>query len=360
MKKILLSGYFGFDNLGDEAILYSMIKKFKEIEDIEIIVLSSNPQKTMNKFGVKAVDRMKLSAVFKEIKRCDLFISGGGSLLQDITSKRSVYYYLALIFIAKIIFNKKVMIYSQGIGPLNDEKNRKNVASLFNKLDLINVRDEDSKVELQKMGVQKEIFVTADTVFTIDDVSTEFGNEKIKELGISDKKIVGISVRKWKDYDEKIISNIKKFIDSADEKFHFVLLPFHRSGDLEISKKIIEECKSQNVSLLEEELNEIEMLSVIKNTDIMLSMRLHGVIFASVCHSYPIFISYDPKLDSLSKEMGIEEIIDVRDIDYKKLLSFLYLVDKNEDDKRKYLMFIRNKMKDKALVGIDFVKGLLM
>ena len=122
-KKIVLSGYFGFDNLGDEAILYSIIQEVKKMQNTEITVLSANPEKTSQKFGVAAVDRMSPKEVIRAIKNCDMFISGGGSLLQDVTSNRSLLYYLALLRLAKL-FGKKVMIYSQGIGPVNGAKNQ--------------------------------------------------------------------------------------------------------------------------------------------------------------------------------------------------------------------------------------------
>ena len=80
-KKILLSGYFGYDNLGDEAILYSIVEELKKIDDVELVALSGNPQKTTEKFGIYAVERMKLFPVLKELSRCDIFLSGGGSLL---------------------------------------------------------------------------------------------------------------------------------------------------------------------------------------------------------------------------------------------------------------------------------------
>ena len=95
MKKVLLSGYYGFDNSGDDAILKAIIKDLKENESsIDIVVLSKNPEKTREVYKVKAVDRFNLLEVYRAMKATDLFISGGGSLLQDVTSSRSLWYYL--------------------------------------------------------------------------------------------------------------------------------------------------------------------------------------------------------------------------------------------------------------------------
>ena len=102
MKKIVVSGYFGFDNSGDDAILKAMVEDFKKLNrDIEIRALSKNPEKTRRVYGINAVDRFSLKELVKALRDADLLLSGGGSLLQDITSTRSIIYYLSVIIIAK-------------------------------------------------------------------------------------------------------------------------------------------------------------------------------------------------------------------------------------------------------------------
>ena len=118
-NKIVLSGYYGFDNIGDEAVLFSIITALrKEIKDVHITVLSNNPDKTKALYGVESVNRWDIKAVARSIKESDLLISGGGSLLQDVTSSKTIPYYLAIVKIAQF-YKKKVVFYSQGIGPVN-------------------------------------------------------------------------------------------------------------------------------------------------------------------------------------------------------------------------------------------------
>ena len=115
-KKILISGYYGFDNSGDDAILKAIVKDLKENNSsIEITAFSNNPTFTEKIYDINAVNRFGIRDVFRAIKNCDLFISGGGSLLQDVTSTRSLLYYIALMKIAKL-FNKPVMVYALFIG----------------------------------------------------------------------------------------------------------------------------------------------------------------------------------------------------------------------------------------------------
>ena len=117
MKNIVISGYYGQLNTGDEAILRVLIDRLREYErqeneDLNIVVLSSRPHLTSKIYNVESVNRKKIWRVIKAIKRCDIFISGGGSLFQNETSNRSLYYYLFQIFVAKL-FRKKVFIFSR-------------------------------------------------------------------------------------------------------------------------------------------------------------------------------------------------------------------------------------------------------
>ena len=119
--KIVISGYYGFSNAGDEAMLSSLIASLKRTSpQVEITVISGNPARTRRNHGVYAVHRFNPYAVIRAIKHCTMVISGGGSLLQNVTSSRSLYYYLAIMEIA-LYFHKPLMLYGQGIGPINGE-----------------------------------------------------------------------------------------------------------------------------------------------------------------------------------------------------------------------------------------------
>lgn len=361
-KKVILSGYFGFDNLGDEAILYSMIQELKKEKDLQITALSSNPEKTKHKFDVEAVDRMSIFKVAKAIKQSDVFVSGGGSLFQDVTSKRSMLYYLALLFMAKTIYKKKVMIYSQGIGPVNDPKNRKKLAKAFNKVDLINVRDQESMDQLVQMGVTKPISVTADTVFLLDKPEAGLGKTMLENLGMNlHQSTIGISIRPWQEYNDKILEEMNQVIAHFQEKaVNLLLLPFHHPGDLELSQSLIQRLASKNnVFIIQENLDEKQMLSVIANTDIMLSMRLHGLIFGIVAGAYPVGISYDPKIQSLLQEICQKPAIEVENLEGQKLIQQIEEVLQTLPEGKNQVQQIANQMKTKALENIKMLKELL-
>ena len=149
MSRIVISGYYGSKNAGDEAMLAAMLEVLGDLEpELHITVISAAPQDTAKRHGVEAISWLDMSAICKALKKADLLISGGGSLLQNVTSRRSLYYYLAIIKLAEML-GTKVMLYAQGIGPIQGHLARKVMGHIANRVDLITVRDKGSLAELK-------------------------------------------------------------------------------------------------------------------------------------------------------------------------------------------------------------------
>ncbi|MFA6432089.1 MAG: polysaccharide pyruvyl transferase family protein, partial [Candidatus Margulisiibacteriota bacterium] len=135
--KAIISGYYGFGNIGDEAVLKAIIDGFNKYQpSVQLTVLSSAPHFTKEINKVRAIPRDISFDLIKEIWETDVFISGGGSLFQDLTSKKSFYYYIGLVFLAKL-FGKKTVVLGQGIGPLRSSMNRHICKWVLNYVDLI-------------------------------------------------------------------------------------------------------------------------------------------------------------------------------------------------------------------------------
>ena len=174
MSNIVISGYYGFGNAGDEAMLCAIIDAIrKEEADAHITVISGNPTETSKKHNIHAVGTFSAFGILKAISNSDLVISGGGSLLQDATSIRNTYYYLSIMALAKMM-GKKVMLYSQGIGPLNRPSTRKAVSFVLRFVDTITVRDSISKSELDSLGIE-DVEVTADAVLAMQPADLNIG-----------------------------------------------------------------------------------------------------------------------------------------------------------------------------------------
>ena len=143
--RIVLSGYYGFDNVGDEAILFAIIQSLKEYHPgVNLTVLSNNPEKTAASYKVNAVNRWNINEVRKALKESDCLISGGGSLLQDETGMKSISYYSGVMKIAQFL-KKPVFIYAQGMGPVKSKINRQIMKHVLQRSEMITVRDKHSK-----------------------------------------------------------------------------------------------------------------------------------------------------------------------------------------------------------------------
>lgn len=292
--RVLISGYYGFHNIGDEAILKSIITALRqEKPDIKITVLSNDIEHTKNTYNVDAINRWNVAKIYLELLKSDGLISGGGSLLQDVTSSRPITYYTAIMKIAKLA-RKPVFIYAQGVGPISEDKNKKAVKKILNRVNYITLRDKESLDLVKSIGVTKEIEIVPDPVmgFSIDGF----------ESNICDKynglKYITVSVRDW----EKATTNfLEKIAKSCDEIVasgtSVVFIPMHGEHDYKTSKKVVN-MMTEKADIFDYNASIEEKILCIKNSELMIGMRLHALIFAATVNTPMIGISYDPKIDS--------------------------------------------------------------
>jgi polysaccharide pyruvyl transferase CsaB len=243
MSRILISGYYGFNNAGDDVVLYGIISSLRrEQPHISLSVLSNQPDRTAALFGIPAYNRWRLSTIVRELKRCDLLVMGGGTLMQDVTSPRSVLYYLGIVSIAKLL-GKPVVFYAQGFGPILKSFSRRLIKQVVNRVDVITVRDYESGEDFKACGVTKApVYVTADPALTIhpDDISDTRGQELLAELFPDlSRPTVAISVRNWKQ-EERFKQSIAQAADFfVDKGWNVLFLPMHYPSDVAPSKEII-------------------------------------------------------------------------------------------------------------------------
>lgn len=361
-KNILISGYYGFDNSGDDAILRAIINDISEnIDNVEITVLSKNPSYTEKVYKINAVDRFSLRSVVRAIRQCDLFISGGGSLLQDVTSTRSLLYYISLMRLAKFL-NKKVMVYANGVGPINRKINRIWTRQILNKVDLITLRDEDSRSFLKELKVSNEnIFVTADPVFTLEATRTKEVEEILKKEAIpNDKPLVGVSFRNWKD-SINLIENIAKTIDYLVESkdVNILLIPMHYPDDLEISKRVMEKVENKNTYLLSAKYSVEDLMGIINRLEIILAMRLHSLIYAASQGTPMVGIVYDPKIEGFLRSINMDYMCPAEGLRYEELIEKFNIVWDNRKSLREDLNKLDEHLKGEALKNTYMVEKLL-
>lgn len=346
VNKILVSGYYGYNNIGDEAILKGLVDGISEISDAEIVVLSKNPDWTVEKYGVKAVNRSKISEIFKAMKETDMLLSGGGSLLQDVSSSKSIIYYLGILKLAQLM-KKKTFIYSQGIGPINSKFNRFLTRKILNKVSYLNVRDRQSEAYLRDLNIKRSVQVSTDTVFGIKKPSTEKGKEILRQLGVRENAInVGMIVMNWKNSGQRTVREFINTIETikSQRDVNIILIPFFYHLDLEIESEIYNKVKDkyENVYLAKDYLHVKDYLSLIGNLDICVSMRLHGLIFSTLMGVYPIGISYDPKIDGFMRELNRVQQYYVQNFSSEELSKeIIESIDNKEELKKQTISYLQ-------------------
>ncbi|MBE7042309.1 MAG: polysaccharide pyruvyl transferase CsaB [Ruminococcaceae bacterium] len=348
---IMLSGYYGFGNSGDEALLQMILQDLRVCRPgLSIVVLSQNPEETARMHHVKAVNRMDLKEIFRILKKTKLLISGGGSLIQDATSSKSLYYYLTLIGMAKKC-GCKVMLYANGIGPVDSSLNRLIAGKILNRVDLITLRDPDSLIELRKMNVDiPEITVTADPALRLKECSEEKSDELLCRYGCNQPPII-ISLRNWKTFDETICKEVKRYMVEMRSRYgcKSLLLPMQPSEDTEICRMV---AKGTDAMVLEN-LKADEVLGLMKKSAAVVGMRLHSLIYAASVGAAPVGIVYDPKVQGYLCYLGLESYLSVEKIDAQELVRLTALARESE-----YGSMMSN-MKKKAIHNAELAVSLL-
>ncbi|HTX60239.1 MAG TPA: polysaccharide pyruvyl transferase CsaB [Verrucomicrobiae bacterium] len=296
--RVLLSGYYGFGNLGDEALLAVIVAQLRaRFPSIEIDVLSNAAAQTAAALAVDATPRWEWRAVRAAIARADVVVSGGGGLLQNATSTRSLLYYAAVLREA-IRAHRKTMIFAQSIGPL-DLLGRFVVRRFCRGLDRATVRDERSRVLLQELLPGTAVERTADPVFLYD------GPQERPDLqaeGLEDVPYAVVSVRKISAMREGIPA-IARAVDRLSDRhgIRAAFLPIGGAGDAEVSTEIIRACKTAPVLLPEPALP--KAAAILRGARVVVGMRLHALILAARYAVPFLAIPYDPKVAALCDEL---------------------------------------------------------
>ncbi|MBR0235799.1 MAG: polysaccharide pyruvyl transferase family protein [Clostridia bacterium] len=163
--RAVICGYYGYGNAGDRAMLYSLVRGIRRTKpDAPLCVMSNSPKKTAREFVVGAVSRYNVFAVKKKIKEAGVLIFGGGNLIQDSTSRRSLKYYLYILKCAGRL-GAKVIVYANGIGPLSVD-GAKDAVPVLSGAEYVSMRDKASLDFCLEHGIDAKL--TADPAFSLD------------------------------------------------------------------------------------------------------------------------------------------------------------------------------------------------
>ncbi len=290
--KVALVGYFGHDNLGDEAILLSVLQQLKRYNRVkQITVFSANPQETKKKYSVLSLNRKSFPDIIAGISMSDYIIFAGGTLIQDKTSFASLLYYLGIILLSRT-YGKKVILYSQGIEPLKYPISRWIVAYVLHFVHYISVRDEESIKYLQKtLKLQKRVNFTVDSALML---APYLKNNLYKGL-------IGLNFMGFTDFPiVDVAQQLEKFAQVKNIKYLYLSL---HPEDERIGKELQLILGDDKVVILEKIENIAEFLGVIAQLDMLVGARLHSLILSASVHVPFLGIHYHDKVESFSKEV---------------------------------------------------------
>lgn len=287
-----ISGYYGFDNFGDEAILNVLVDELKK-HDVEVTVFSKNPQKTSSSLNVFSVNTFSLPKVIAALKNTDVLISGGGSLLQDSTSLKSLFYYLFVIC-AALFFKKKVIIFAQGIGPIKNIAGRLVTKLVLRKCKYITVRDEKSLFRVRGWGAKADL--VNDPVWGI----------QLREALPLNR--VGVQLRAWKTLTGKYLFSLARQVALNFSDKEIYIYSFQDALDLEICKRFENNLKLADPSIKTKIIRAStidETVQSFSNLEYLIGMRYHACLLALKYGIKTLGLSYDEKVEKLAKRFDI-------------------------------------------------------
>jgi polysaccharide pyruvyl transferase CsaB len=294
--RIAVSGYYGFGNAGDEAVLAGIVHAFGldgYAKPSDFAVLSADPDGTASEHGVAGFRRMDWRSIRRVVGDSDALISGGGSLLQDVTSARSLLYYLWVMAVARRL-GRPVLVYAQGIGPLRRPLSRWLVRRSVERAASVSVRDPASEALLHSVGVRRAVRVTADPAFALDPpVSEEAAGAAVRRGVGRDRNVVALAVRPWPGVD--VGGLVRVLTETLGERGYAVALaPLHRGTD-----------DSPFVALREATGGGYRAaMAACAHADVVVAMRLHALVFAALAGTPVVGLSYDPKVTAMMDMLG--------------------------------------------------------
>ncbi len=293
---VLIAGYYGYRNWGDEASLTVLIEG---LHGVPLKVLSGEPAFTRQTYGIEAIPRTDWRQVRTAIRHSDALILGGGSLLQDATSFRSLLYYLLLIRWG-LQAHGRVWLVGQGMGPFHRAMSRYLVRRTLNRVPFLSVRDEGSADLLRRIGVRSPVRVDADLTWALQAHPAPF------ELP-TDKPCVGLAPRPWRNLpiSELFTTLCCRQIEAGWQP---VLIPMQETQDRPLCEAIANAVQAKlgvRPILIPPPNHPAQIVGLMHTLGAMVSMRLHGAIFAARAHLPLLCLAYDPKVSALAQQIGV-------------------------------------------------------
>ena len=313
---VILCGAYGQDNAGDEAVLKAMLAELRSVDpDLPLWVMTRKPKQTREDCRVGTVFTFNVPAFCRRMRKCRLYANGGGSLMQDVTSSRSLWFYLFTLSAAKRM-GCRVMMYGCGIGPIRARGNRKRAGRVIDKnVDVITLRDQESRQELESLGVtHPRIVLAADPAVSLPPAPPEEAEAILERAGLrprEDQRYLGVTVRPWPGFEDKL-SAFAQAVDYAFERHGLipVFIPIESHLDVTAARQVAALLQKAPAAILPPFPSPELAIALSARMDVALSMRLHALIFAAARGVPLVGVAYDPKvsafLDCVDQDLYVQ------------------------------------------------------
>jgi polysaccharide pyruvyl transferase CsaB len=291
---VLLCGYYGEHNLGDDALLEALLSQLPA--SVVPLVTAFDQEEISRSHGVESVNRRSLRTVLAALGRCQALVLGGGSLLQDSTSFRSLLYYAALISAARLR-GKPVLLWAQGLGPLRRRRSRALVRLLLSMVSGVTWRDAGSAQLARQLGLEAPH--GSDAVWSLP---------RQHWLGIGGPIVVcwrptaHLQAQAWRPY----LDALERLAEQTQREV--IWLPFHRDQDQHLLDQLHEQgligATLYRRSRVVHATTPSEAMALFRSASLVLAMRLHALILAALAGSPVSALSYDPKVHACATELG--------------------------------------------------------
>ncbi len=348
--RVVISGYYGFGNAGDEAILAAMLAALRSrVPQADVVVLSGDPARTRRLHQVAAASRTV--GALRAIAGADLFVSGGGSLVQDATSARSALYYLGILGLATIVA-RATMVYAQGVGPLHRRWIRALAGRIFNRVTVITVRDEESGRLLRELGVRHHAHLVADPALAL----TPAPAAQVQDLMEQRRSPrIGLALRPWNDnaYLGPLIDGLRALCRQIG--CEVVALAFHPARDLAVSTLAARALGGRVIAGLPPQ----ELRAMVGTLDLLVGVRLHALIDAVATGVPLVGLSYDPKVEGFCRRIGVGRILPLSSLSADRLRDEVLAVWGERETIRRRLHEQATLLREEALRAADLAAALL-
>jgi polysaccharide pyruvyl transferase CsaB len=338
--RVLISGYYGFGNAGDEALLEGLLAGL-ERRGHEPLVLSSDPAGTRRLHGVAAAHRVK--EVLPALLRSEALVSGGGGLMQDATSRLSLRYYLAVLRAARLL-RRRVVLYGQSIGPLSTG-GRLAVARALRGVPAA-VRDAASLELLDRLGVASTLVADPALLLrpSVCETTTKSsaGRSPAPAGTASDaSRPVLLVPRSGQSELGEALAAVGRHLLQRGRRVE--ILALHPSEDLPEARRLAGLLAG---AALRKAADHRQALLLIDGAGLVLSARLHGLILAAAAATPFVGLVYDPKVSGFLLESGARGF--APPVDHAGLIEAAESAEALPQE-------VRSRLRERAEAGLDWL-----